>query len=131
MQFQNGCNKVAMCDSRKYPYLYHGQCLGIPRARGILWTEILRTWRFSRVDRQECDIADYCNTADYCGKQDTRQALIDHACVHVHLQTENYKIWVVHLAPETLRLMNFLSENRLWQTLTRHVCLLCASDTYS
>jgi len=53
------------------------------------------------------------DTADYCGKQDIRQTLIDLAYVHAHLQKKSDKIWVAHWAPEALKLLDFLSENRL------------------
>jgi len=59
-----------------------------------------------RTDMQECESTN-------CGKQDTRQVSINHAYVYVHLEKKSNKIWVVHWAPEALKLMNFLSENRL------------------
>ena len=37
-------------DSRKYPYLYHRWLFGIPRVRGILWTEIPKAWGFQIWD---------------------------------------------------------------------------------
>jgi len=33
-----------MGGSRKYPYLYHGRHLGIPKGRGVTSTGIPRTW---------------------------------------------------------------------------------------
>lgn len=49
------------------------------------------------------------DTAYDRGKQDTRQASIHHACVCVHLQKPD-QIWVVHWAPESFKLKNFLSD---------------------
>jgi len=40
-------------DSRKYPYPYHGQHLGIPRERGVSWT----AWGVSALNFQRENMA--------------------------------------------------------------------------
>ena len=50
------------------------------------------------------------DTADDCRKHDTRQALVGDACVRICLWMKIDKIWVVHWAPEALKLMNCLSD---------------------
>ena len=132
-----------MDDSRKYPYLNQGWLFETLRARGVLWTGNPKAWGyllydwnsrgmggFSRCNRQECESTNELMT------------LLTTAESKVHLTSINLsptcsftmksdKMWVLHWAPEALKLMNFLSENCLRLTLTCYVSLLCVSDTYS
>jgi len=124
---------------QKISTLWHWQLFGILKAKGVPRTGDPKAWRaltigiqrarvgeISRGDRQVQKRKWTDNTADYHKKQDTRGASINHACVNIHLQRESNKIWVVHWAPQAVKLMNFLSENHLWQRPT-----LCASNIYS
>ena len=99
---------LAISDSRKYPYLYHGWLFGIPWARGgsLNWKckgiEVRRhSWQLRIAT---------CKTS----------IIWSGICFRVHLKNTD-KVWLVHWAPEALKLMNFLLDICLqWKMLGYH-----------
>jgi len=67
------------------------------RGQGGLWRGQTRVLKYKQTDTLLTTVESKIYV------QDT--ALIDHECVHVHLQKKTDKIWVVHWVPEALRLI--------------------------